>query len=66
MLGVSGAVGNGGGGGGGSDGSGGATASNVQEPDAKCPTPDNWGGADLSDNEKGSGGAGTFTFGLVS
>ena len=31
---------------------------NVQEPDAKCPAPDKWGGADLSDIEKGSGGAG--------
>ena len=55
----SGAVGNGGSGGGSSDGSGGAAASNVQEPDAKCPTPDKWGGADLSDIETGSGGAGS-------
>ena len=30
----------------------------MQEPNAKCPTPDKWGGADLSDNEKSSGGAG--------
>ena len=55
----SGAVGSGGSGGGSSGGSGGAAASNVQEPDAKCLTPDEWGGADLSDNEKGSGGAGS-------
>ena len=54
----SGAVGSGGSGGGSSGGSGDAAASNVQERDAKCPTPDKWGGADLSDIETGSGGAG--------
>ena len=60
----SGAVGSGGSGGGGSGGesgggSGDAAASNVQEEDAQYPTPDKWGGADLSDNEKSSGGAGS-------
>ena len=55
----SGAVGSGESGGGSSGGSGDAAASNVQERDAKCPTPDKWGGADLSDNGEGSGGAGS-------
>ena len=55
----SGAVGSGGSGGGSSGGSGDAAASNVQEQDAKCPTSDKWSGADLSDNEKDSGGAGS-------
>jgi hypothetical protein len=31
----------------------------VQEQDVKYPTPDKWGGADLRDNEKDSGSAGS-------
>ena len=56
----SGVVGSGGSGSGSSGGSGDAAASNVQERDAKCLTPDQWGGADLSDNEKDSDGAGSY------
>jgi hypothetical protein len=46
-------------GGGSSAGSGSAATLKEQKPDAKRPTPDKWGGADFSDKEKGSGGAGS-------